>query len=413
MPQAGRSGQGLASLLAATAQAHPARIAFIDPGDKAAWSDRRPITWTYGAAAEVVARLANGLKEWRLPPASRIGIIAAAGSETLLSYLSVEAAGHIPCLLPLPWDEDALVAGIQAAGIAAVLTQSRVAATAPAERMRGAAVRYFGLRYLAAFGPDVPDGVINLDGVVLDGRGGPFAAGSGGLVTFAAGDPSRPIHRSADAVIAAVSAHLAALRIAPGERILSLLAPSDLRGLVSGLGAALGAGTGLETLGPFDAAALSATLARPVATHLVVPAALERNLAASRCPQTLRSITVAHRAPTRLSGRLLRPDLPGPDAADACAVLDLLAFDETALVTVSRAGTDIARVLGRSAEAGPVPAFSDLRLEADGRLVFRGLACQANPLQRGNPAAVPAEIWTLSPFLVRVVDGRATEITRS
>ena len=166
------------------------------------------------------------------------------------------------------------MAGIQAAGIQAVLTQSRIAGMLPAEGLRCVALRYFGLRYLAAFGPEVPDGVISLDGMVLDGHGGPFAPSSAGLVTFAAADPTQPVYRPADALIASIAVHLATIRIAPRDRILTLLAPADLRGLVTGLGAALVAGAALETCGPFDAAHLAEALARPGPTHLVVPAAL-------------------------------------------------------------------------------------------------------------------------------------------
>ncbi|MFD1301251.1 AMP-binding protein [Methylobacterium marchantiae] len=399
---------GLCTLLAATAHADPGRIAFVDPSDKADWSGRRPITWTYAAAAEIVARLANGLRQWRLAPASRVGLIAAAGSETLLSYLAIEAAGHIPCLLPLAWDEDTLVAGIQAAGIQAVLTQSRVAGVLPAERLCRAAFRYFGLRYLAAFGPDVPDGVISLDGMVLDGRGGPFAPGSAGLVTFAAGDPACPVYRPADALIAAIAVHLATARIAPGERILSLLAPADLRGLVTGLGAALVAGAGLETLGPFDAVRLAEALARPVPTHLVVPAALERNLAASRCPDGLHSITLAHRLPSRLPARLLAPDAGrGPRR-----VVDVLAFDETALLAASRADGDLTRLLADPHPSSPFPTLMDIVRDEDGRFAFRGHACKASPLRRGNPPETAADRWNVSPFAVKIFAGRATEITR-
>ena len=71
-----------------------------------AWNGRPAITWTYGAAAEIVARLANGLRSWRLAPGSRIGLALPGSSESFLAYLAVEAAGHIPCLLPLSLDED-------------------------------------------------------------------------------------------------------------------------------------------------------------------------------------------------------------------------------------------------------------------------------------------------------------------
>lgn len=279
--------QRLCTLLAATAQVHPDRLAFADPSNKSLWSDRPAIAWTYAAAAEIVGRLAEGLRAWRLAPASRIGIALPGSAESFLAYLAVEAAGHIPCLLPLAFDEEALLVAVQAAALPAVITQTRFGTLAPAERLCRVAVRYFGLRYLAAFGPDVPDGVISLDAMVLDQAKGTFADGPGGVITFANGDPARPIHRSGDALLAAIAVYLVTARVLPGDRILSLLSQDDLRGLVTGLGAALVAGAGLETLPVFQARGFAASLDQPMPTRLVAPAALERNLAASRLPSSL------------------------------------------------------------------------------------------------------------------------------
>ncbi|NEU11247.1 acyl--CoA ligase [Methylobacterium sp. BTF04] len=396
----------LCTLLAATAHAHPERVAFVDPPHKALWSGRAAITWTYGAAAEIVARLANGLRGWRLPPASRVGIAMAGSSESFLAYLAVEAAGHIPCLLPLSLDEDALVTAVQAASIAAVLTQSRFGPLAPAERLCRVAVRYFGLRYLAAFGPDVPDGVINLDGMALDQAGGPFAPGPGGLISFAAGDPAQPIHRSGDALLAAIAVHLVTARVVPGDRILSLLPATDLRGLVTGLGSALVAGAALETLPVFESGSFAAALGRPVSTRLVAPAALERNLATCRLPETLVSIQLVHRAPSALGAHRLAPADP------ARSVIDVVAFDETALLTGARMGSDVALTLANP-ERGPLfSTLMALRRDPDGFLAFRGRACQAGPLQRGSPEAEVTAEWLPSRFQASTEAGRATAILR-
>ncbi|WP_244472488.1 class I adenylate-forming enzyme family protein [Methylobacterium sp. Leaf108] len=396
---------GLCALLAETAHVHPHRVAFVDPADKRAWSGRAPITWTYAAATEIVSRLANGLRTWRLPKGSRIGLSLAGGAESALAYLAIEAAGHCPCLLPPGWSEDDLVAGVQAAGIAAVLCQARAGNAAPAETMRRVALRYFGLRYLAAFGPDVPDGVISLDGMALDGTGGPFAAqAAGGLVSFAGGDPARPVHRSGNALLAAIALHRTRIGIAPGERILSLLPFSDLRAVVTGLGTALTGGAGLETLPVFSALPFAETLARPLPTHLVAPAGLERNLAASRLPDTLRSCSLVHRAPSAFPARALAADGAHP-------VIDVVAFDEVALLSGTRGRDDVLRTLA-DPERSPLPdALIAIRAEEDGRLAFRGEACRTALLQRGNSPEKTAEAWSETRFRATVRAGRATALT--
>ena len=398
--------QRLCTLLAATAYAHPHRVALVDPAGKPLWSGRPAITWTYGAAAEIVARLANGLRGWRLPPASRIGIALPGGVEGALALLAVEAACHVPCLLPPALDEDGLVAAVQAAGINAVLTQARFGASRPAERLCRVAARYFGLRYLAAFGPDVPDGVINLDAMVLDQSGGPFAPGPGGFVSFAGGDPTRPIHRSGDALLAAIAAHRVTARMAPGARLLTLLPGSDLRGLVTGLGAALVAGAAFEPMPVFEAAAFTEALERPVPTHLVVPAALEANLAACRLPPTLAGILLVHRVPARFPPRRL------PSGPDAPKVMDVVAFEEIVLLTGARAGSDVALTLAAPERANPLSTLMSLRRDADGTLAFRGRACHAGPLQRGIPQPDFVDAWLSSPFRAPIDAGQATGITR-
>ncbi|KAB1070521.1 AMP-binding protein [Methylobacterium planeticum] len=399
---------GLCALLAATALRHPARIALVDAADKAAWSGRAPMTWTYGAAAEFVARLGRGLRAWRLPPGSRIGLALPGSTEALVAHLAVEAAGHVPCLLPQAWDEEQLLAGIQAAGISAVLTQARLGPGRPAERLCRVAARYFGLRYLAAFGPDVPDGVISLDEMALDRRSAPVTGDTGGgLVSFEAGDPARPVHRPGDALLAAAAIHLIAARVGPGERVLSLVPPRDLRGLVTGLGAALISGASLETLPVFDGPAFAAALRRPVPTHLVVPGFLEAALLGRPLPEILRTVSFTHRAPLRLTGRTLRP-APGR----GLAVIDVLALDEDVVLSCARGAGDLALTLAEPGRLALPPGLLALRHEPDGRLAYRGQACKAAPLRRG--AALPAGAdWRPARYRPSLFAGTATGLTEA
>ncbi|KQP30018.1 acyl-CoA synthetase [Methylobacterium sp. Leaf104] len=398
--------QRLCTLLAGTAHAHPDRVAFVDPPHKSLWSGRPAITWTYGAAAEIVARLANGLRSWRLAPGSRIGLALPGSAESFLAYLAVEAAGHIPCLLPLTLDEEGLLAAVQQAALPAVITQTRFGPLALAERLCRVAVRYFGLRYLAAFGPEVPDGVISLDAMALDQAGGPFAAGPGGVISFAEGDPARPVHRGGDALLAAIAVYLVTARVEPGDRILSLVPQSDLRGLVTGLGAALVAGAGLETLPVFEARSFAAALDRPLPTRLVVPAALERNLSVSRLPATLHGVVLAHRAPGRLGPRSLAPAPHRP-------VVDVIAFDETALLAGAREANDVALSLTHPERGHLFSTLMALRRDPDGHLAFRGRACHAEALQRDIAIPETVDAWAASPFAAGIEDDRTLAIRRA
>lgn len=417
---------GLGALLAAVADRHPARIALVDQASKPAWCGRPAIAWTYAAAREIVARLAEGLQMLRLPPRSPVGLCMAGMAEAHLAFLAIEQAGHVPCPLPVTWDEDRLLQAVEAAQILAVLTQGVLGAERPAEKMCRVALRYFPLRFVAAFGPYVPDGVLSLDQVVLDHRGDAASLGTGsagGLVTFAfpgaapgpasarpAGPPPEPegpplaVVREAEALTAAAAGCLVPLRVEPGERILSLLPPSDLKGLATGLTAALLAGATLECHPVFDAGALSAALDQPVPTHLVAPAWMEAGFARTTVPGRLRTLAYVHRAPCRLSSRL--PGRPG--------VVDIVTFDEVALLCGRRDAQDVGLVLAapeRAALATDRGGLIQLRRDPDGRLSFRGPACAARMLRRGITQDENPDGWMESRFRASLFAGVATAVT--
>jgi mycobactin salicyl-AMP ligase len=221
-------------------------------------------------------------------------------------------------------------------------------------------------------------------------------------VTFAHGDPRRPVYRTAAALAAAVEAHLDALPVGADERILTLLPAHDLRGLVTGLGAALAVGAGLETVLPFDAAGFRSALLRPVPTRLVVPALIEPALAALPLPWTVRALDVVHRVPTPLTPR---------DTADPAGPqrLDSLVFGESAVLT--RPGLrDLTATLAYP-ERAPLPrALLAIARGADGTLAYRGPACAAVPLPRGEIPETDAQAWQGSGYRPILSGGHAVGV---
>lgn len=396
-PDASARSGGLSACLFAAAQAAPQRTALRDSGDRAAWCGRPAITWTYAAAAEIVGRLARGIGAWRLPAGSRIGLWFSGGAEAALAHLAVEAAGHLPCAMPAAWDPDQLAAGIEAANLVGVLTEGRRGARRPAEDLTRAAMRQFSLRYLAAFGPGVPDGVISLDAMALE-RGVAEPVASRGLVTFDGGDPERPVYRSAAALAAAIAAHGDTLPLSADERVLTLLPGHDLRGLVTGLGAALAAGAGLETVIPFEEAGFRTALLRPVPTRLVVPALVEPALAALPLPWTVRVLNVVHRAPALLTRRAV------PD--DGKERLDSLVLGETAIVTRPSL-PDLAATLAHPDRAPLPPALLALAQGEAGGLACRGPACASAPLPRGAIPETDSGAWRESGYRPLLSGGTA------
>ena len=201
----------LVRLLSATADRDGRRLAFRDQKDRERWSGRPPLEWSYSVARTIVGRLSRFFSGLGLAQGSAVGVALSSGPEAWLSLLAIEDAGLAACLLPVGWPAEKLAQAIEAANVQAVATQGVLADLRPAELFCTLASRYFGLRFVCAFGPQIPDGVIDLDRVILVEEAAPVARTaeaepSGiGRVTFSAraGEP-RPIYRPARSFAASV-----------------------------------------------------------------------------------------------------------------------------------------------------------------------------------------------------------------
>jgi mycobactin salicyl-AMP ligase len=385
----------LSGLLEAVAERHPRRLAFGDQPGREAWSGRPRIAWTYANAQHIVARLATFLERLGLPPGAPVGISLPNSSEACVALLAVERAGYIPCLLPVSWSEEWLGRALEAAQISAVLCQGCLADERPAETFCRLAAGYFGLRFICAFGPQVPDGVIDLDRAILDTRAEqtwPEGAGHAGFVTFEAdGGKLRPLFRPVASAIAAAVDFLVSEPIAAGDRIFSLLAPDDHRGLTTGLVAALVTGATLEGQGLFDAGAFIHTLSAAEPTHLVAPAWMETVLARAGLPGNVVSTVLVHEAPVRFK---LRGELKTP-------VTDVLAFGERACIARRRPSSGhLTFAIGDDGVAeAAAGALLRISRDEDGAISFGGSAAETFPFQRGSPQ-IPAQTpaWHPSGF---------------
>lgn len=376
---------GLSALFAERVRRTPSALAFVDQAGREAWCGRPRIAWSWGAAEPIVERLARFFSGLGLPPGAPVAVCLAGGSETPITLLALERAGLTPCLLPLAWPRDELARAVEEVGAVAIVTQATVGALKPAETFRDIAMAFFGLRFVTAFGPQVPDGVVDLDRVIVDsrplvaGRSGDFASpdetsapvDEPGIVTVARhGSAIEAVWRPASSWLEAAADVLAQTRIAPGERLVSLIAPDDLMGLSTGFVAALLAGVPLESHGLFDGPALAAALADGTPTRLVAPGWMEPALAAADLPGSVTGLVFVHAAPTRFRAR----------AGFDRPVVDVLALEPWALVARARGrGGRIAMRLDDMAGArGP-----RVRRDETGAIVVAGPGTQARPWSRG------------------------------
>lgn len=255
-----------------------------------------------------------------------------------MSILAVGKAGLTPCLMDVTATAGELSSAIETADVRAVITQARLGPDRLAEKLCFVAAGFFRLRFLLAFGPAVPDGVVDLDPILLEPRrtaAVPSSAASAdegepGLVTFARDAAGKTAYfRTYRSLIAAAAPIVGAAKLHPGDRLLTLLPPDDLKGVVTGLVAGLVAGATVETHAVFAEQRLSQALAGPEPTHLVVPGWMEPAIAELPNARALLSTILVHEPPLALDGR------PGLGRA-----VDVLCCSELALLSSARSAAD-------------------------------------------------------------------------
>jgi non-ribosomal peptide synthetase component E (peptide arylation enzyme) len=188
------------------AERYGERLAYRDQPDRERWSGRPPLEWTYAVANRMVDRLAGFFTRSGLPPAGPVGLHLPAGSELWLTFLALDRAGLTPCPIPAGWAEADLSHAIEAAHLQAVITQGRLGADRPAETLRRVMSGQPRLRLAGAFGPDLPDGIVDLDRVMLARMDDeePRRGAPAGRVTFGRrGDAPNAVYRPAASIMAA------------------------------------------------------------------------------------------------------------------------------------------------------------------------------------------------------------------
>lgn len=377
----------LTSLLTRSAAQDPDGLALRDQSDRETWSGRSSCRMSYVEALDAVGRLAFFLQSLGLPPGARVGISLPGGSEACLALLAVESAGLTPCCVDILTGAGDLAAAIEAADMRVIITQSRVCGEPLAERLAKVAAGLFRVRLLLAFGPDVPDGAVDLDEVLASSgshlrRPTPSLdpSDTAGFITFArSGGETVPVLRPLTSLVAAALPAVAAMDVGSGDRLVSCVAGDDLKGVATGWVAALVAGASFEPHGLFSAAALTESLRRGSPAHLVAPGWAEPALASPSITGRLRSVTYLHEAPLRF----------GPGLPSLAPIVDVLALGETALLVTPRGldGRLSIRLDGREA-TGAIGRLLQVAVDPSGDIFVQGPSA-ASPRRNRCPGPAP------------------------
>jgi AMP-binding enzyme len=315
---------------------HPQAQALVDPPNRESFSDGPPRSLTFTQADRAISALAARLRGLGLSTDSVVAIQLANTVENVIVLLAVLRAGMIAAPLPLLWRQQEIVAALGRLGAKAIVTAGHIGAHPHAEIAMQAAVELFPIRYVCAFGRDLPDGVVSLDGVEAGNvqhvpRPGPAAAHvavvnfevtAGGIV---------PVARHHTALIAGGLAAFLEAGMAPDTALLSTVAPSSFPGIALTLVTWLLGGGALHLHHGFDAATFAAQARARAGGNLVLPGPALTPLADAGDGAAMKNIVALWRAPERLA---LAPPWRGE-----ATLTDVASFGEIGLVGMRR-GTD-------------------------------------------------------------------------
>jgi mycobactin salicyl-AMP ligase len=329
------------------------------------------LSLTYGDAQARIDRLAALLASFGLAASSNVGIVLPNGSDALVGLIACQRAGLMPCLMSPALSREELVGAVAATGAEAVITATAIGDMKPAEMLCEVAASFFGLRFLCAFGGEVPDGVIPLDPALAEaGTAAALPPGHSNLATLdRVGAQIVPIWRDSDALLAAALPLVLAARVAAKARLISLMAPDSLAGLATGPVAALASGATLNTHAVFDSEALLRDIIEGAPAHLVAPAWMEPLLRKAGLLTRLKSLILVHRPPASL---MATPAAPVP-------VIDVVPLGETALLVGARDTKGLPNIRLGAPPAGAAPV-TEIRIDRAGNIEVRGRAVAGTPL---------------------------------
>lgn len=294
-----------------------------------------------GAEAE---RLAGQLQTLGLKPGEVVLLHLPNTVEAAIALLGVLIAGGIPAPTAVFEDVPDIRTAADLCGAAAMISIASFAGLTPALKCRSAAVDLLGVRFIAAFGADTPEGVVPLDAFEVSPGGEPPPRTEGAapcLITFdAPGGQRRALLRSHEQLVAEAAAAAGLARAGAGERLLMTLPPSSVAGVVFGLAMPLMTGASVDLVPLFDSCAFAAQLGRSDAAHVVLPGRSEvafRQFCeenAVRCE----TLVLVHRPDPA------DPALPVPETGHVHC-LDVLCLGEAVLAVSGRgAATDAGRL---------------------------------------------------------------------
>lgn len=390
-PKSSATGKGpsatLDDLFRRTVLRRPNDIALIDPPNRASFTHGAPRRLTYAEADRAVSALARRLRRTGLATDTVLGIQLPNTVESVLMLLAALRAGMIAAPLPLLWRRFDVISALSRIGAKGLITCGHVGTTNHCELAMHIAAESFPIRYVGAFGPDLPDGVVPLDDLAADDAHEPMPkmerphnpAAHVAVVTFdVTADGLVPVARNHTQLIFGGVSILLESQLPQEAVILTAMINSSFAGLSASVLPWLLVGGTLVLHEPFDVDALQAQCRDEHCGAIVLPGPLAARLADGGTfhgLEDLQTIIGLWRSPERL------PVSPSCRSGGA-AMVDVHVFGEVGLFAARRGTNGRPAPVGfgpiRAPRATPGAALvGELALTETGTVAFRGPMVEA------------------------------------
>lgn len=284
----------LDAIVETASRARPHRRAFTDAPDRATWTDGDPHVMSVGELGAEVGIFARKLRTLGLEPGDRILIMLPNLIEGVVALLGTMLAGYVPCTLNVVSSEEEIREAAERVSASGVVTVARYAHLSPAQSACAAASRYYGIRFVGAFGRTIPPGVIPLsdwpdDDISTDMLAQPQPHHQA-LITFDMADGGMPRVRSHAQLISEALALSAISGLTSRGNLLGTFTPVSAAGVIATIAAPLISGAHVHLHGPFSPDTLNAQFEAAPEAILILPSAAEaavRSLAGAQVRDTI------------------------------------------------------------------------------------------------------------------------------
>jgi mycobactin salicyl-AMP ligase len=321
----------LDALVDTAVRARPGRRCFVDAPDIANWSDLPRKETNVGEFGALISQFARQMLSLGLNRGDPVLVAMPNAVDGAVALLGLITAGFVPCPVSVVADAEEMRIAAETVGAKAVVTVNRYADFRPSEAAREAASRYYGLRFICAFGPNCPGGVVSLaDWSEQELSQAPLPINlptAPALITLDRSGGDITAHVRSHAQVISDALGLSAISGLTGRgAIIATFAPVSAAGFISTIAAPLISGTYVMLHGPFDPDVLRQQIADTPEALVVLPAPAEADIR-KVLGNALKDTIVVTR------------DLePGKPVSSPGRVTELLSLGETALWSLLREG---------------------------------------------------------------------------